>query len=112
MTAPEVNQGEGTPMTAPEIQQEIERTREQLGQTVEELAAKADVTARARDKAAAVKAKVQARTAEASGRAQAKAAELSDRLRQSPVVQRYWPLAVVAGVVAAGSVAVWRWRKT
>jgi predicted transcriptional regulator len=30
-------------MTTPEIQQEIEQTRERLGQTVEELAAKADV---------------------------------------------------------------------
>ena len=39
MTAPET--------TAPEIQQEIERTRERLGETVEELAAKADVKARA-----------------------------------------------------------------
>lgn len=37
-------------MTAPEmeIQQEIERTREHLGDTVEELAARADVRTRAR----------------------------------------------------------------
>ena len=35
-------------MTAPEIQQEIERTRERLGDTVDELAAKADVKARTR----------------------------------------------------------------
>ena len=33
------------PETAPEIQQEIEQTRERLGQTVEALAAKADVKA-------------------------------------------------------------------
>ena len=41
-------------MTAPEmeIQQEIERTREHLGDTVEELAARADVRTRARAKAA------------------------------------------------------------
>jgi Protein of unknown function (DUF3618) len=99
-------------MTAPEIQREIERTREQLGQTVEELAAKAGVTARARDRAVAVKTEVQARTAEASGWAQAKAAELSDQVRRSPVVRRHWPLAVIAGAVAVGSVAVWRWRRT
>ena len=36
------------PDAALEIQQEIEQTRERLGQTVEELAAKADVKARAR----------------------------------------------------------------
>ena len=34
-------------MTAPEIQQEIEQTREHLGETVEELADRADVRARA-----------------------------------------------------------------
>ncbi len=44
-------------MTAPEmeIQQEIERTREHLGDTVEELAARADVRTRARAKAAEMK---------------------------------------------------------
>jgi succinyl-CoA synthetase beta subunit len=88
-------------MRAPEIQQEIERTRERLGETVEELAAKADVKARARDKVAGVKAKTKG-----------KAAELSRRARQSQVVQRRWPLAVAAGVLIAGSVAVWRRRKT
>src|SRR5256886_2471571 len=39
-------------MTAPEIQQEIERTRDHLSETVEELAARADVKARARARAA------------------------------------------------------------
>ena len=42
-------------MTAPEIQQEIERTRDHLGETVEELAARADVKARARARAAGMK---------------------------------------------------------
>ena len=88
-------------MTAPEIQREIEQTREQLGQTVEELAAKADVKARARAKATTAKTKVKA-----------KATEVSRRVRRSQLVQRRWPLAVVAGAVVAGSVAVWRWRKT
>jgi hypothetical protein len=98
-------------MTAPEIQQEIERTREQLGETVEELAAKANVPARARETASDVKAKAQAKAADVSGRAQAKTAELSGRARRSPVVQRRWPLAVAAGVVVAVFVAVGRHRK-
>jgi len=42
-------------MTAPEIQQEIERTRDHLGETVEELASRADVKARARVRAAGMK---------------------------------------------------------
>ena len=85
-------------MTQPEIQQEIEQTRERLGQTVEELAAKADLKARARVKAAEVK---------------ARAAEASGRVRQSQAVRRDWPLAMVAaGVLAIGAALVWRQRTT
>jgi hypothetical protein len=87
-------------MTAPEIQQEIERTRDRLGETVNELAARADVKARALGKASAVRTK-----------AQGKAAELSGRVRDSQVVQRRWPLAVAAGVLVVGTVAVRRWRR-
>ncbi len=87
-------------MTAPEIEQEIERTRERLGETVEELAARADVTGRARDKVAGVRAK-----------AQDKATELSGRVKRSQVVQRRWPLAVAAAVLIAGSAALRRRRK-
>ena len=75
-------------MTAEELQQEIEQTRQQLGQTVDELAAKTDVKARAR----------------------AKATEVSGRVRRSQLVQRRWPVALAAGVLIAGSVAVWRWK--
>ena len=77
-------------MSAEELQQEIEQTRRELGQTVDELAAKTDVKARVR----------------------AKATEVSGRVRRSQLVQRRWPVALAAGVLIAGSVAVWRWRKT
>jgi len=77
-------------VTAEELQQEIEQSRQRLGQTVDELAAKTDVKTRAR----------------------AKATEVSGRVRQSQLVQRRWPLALAAGVLIAGSVAVWRWKKT
>jgi Protein of unknown function (DUF3618) len=87
-------------MTTEDIQQEIERTREHLGETVDELAAKTDVKARARVKAAEVKA-----------RARDRAAEVSGRVQQSQVVQRRWPLAVAAGILLAGSVVIWRWKK-
>ena len=94
-------------MTAPEIQQEIERTQDHLGETVDELAARADVKARARARAAIIK---------------DKAVEMSGKLRQSQLAQgqlaqgdaarRRWPLvAAAAGAVLIGSVLVRRRRK-
>src|SRR5438445_13077590 len=70
-------------MTAPEIQQEIEHTRDHLGKTVEELAARADVKARARARAAGMKDKA----ARMKVRAQGKATEMSGQLRQSRLAQ-------------------------
>ena len=66
-TATPADAGAAVPDDA-QLQQEIERTREQLGETVEQLAAKADVKARARDKAA-----------ELSGRAKSKASQLAGK---------------------------------
>jgi hypothetical protein len=94
-------------MTAPEmeIQQEIERTRERLGDTVEELATRADVRTRARAKAAEMK-----------DRAAGAAARL--RERRLPVgstgrhAQRRWPVAAAAaGALVIGSVLVRRRRR-
>jgi hypothetical protein len=85
-------------MTASDIQQEIERTRDHLGETVDELAAKADIKARARARAAEVR---------------TKATEVSGRVRQSQVVQRRWPLAVAtAAILVAGSAVIWRRRRS
>ena len=107
-------------MTAPEIQQEIDRTRERLGETVDELAAKADVKARTRAKAAEMKAKAQGKATEMKAKAQgkatemkAKATEVSGQVRRSPVVQRRWPVAAAAAsIVLVGSLLAWRRRKT
>lgn len=90
-------------MSTPEIRQEIEQTRERLGATVEELAAKADVKARARGKAAEVKANAQARAAEVK----AELITLPGRARRNP----RWPLAVAVGLVVVGAVVVWRRRQ-
>ena len=87
-------------MTTQELEQEIERTREHLGDTIDELAGKADMKARARARAAEVKA-----------RAQDRAADVSGRVRQSQVLQRRWPVAVAAGVLIAGSVIIRRRRR-
>ena len=72
-------------MTAQELEPGIEWTREHLGETIDELAGRADMKARA--------------------------AELSDRIRQSQALQRRWPLAVAAGVLIAGTVIIRRRRK-
>ena len=88
-----------------DIQAEIEQTRERLGETVEELVAKADVKARAKDKAAELKAKAQVKAADAKTAAREKAAGVS----RNDLVQRRWPVAAVAGaVVIAGLIIVWR----
>jgi hypothetical protein len=87
-------------MTAQELEQEIERTREHLGETIDGLAGKADMKAQARVRAAEVKA-----------RAQERAADVSGRVRQSQVLQRRWPVAVAVGVLIAGSVIIRRRRR-
>ena len=74
-----------------EVEQEIERTREHLGETVDELAGRADMKARA----AVVTARVQDR-----------AAGVSDRVRQSQVLRRRWPVAAAAGVLIAGALII------
>jgi hypothetical protein len=50
----------GTPGTRQELEEEIARTREQLGDTVEQLAAKADVPQRVRTRANEVATRVRA----------------------------------------------------
>lgn len=96
---------------AKQLREEIERTREHLGETVEQLAAKADVKGRAQAKAAELAGQVtrQARTAVAQGREQAAQARKqgADAARKHRV-----PLsAAVAGVLLA-AVAVIIWQRS
>jgi hypothetical protein len=63
-----------------ELKQEIERTREQLGETVEALAAKADVKAQARAKASQVTGRLKSKSAQAKQQAAATAGQLQRRL--------------------------------
>jgi hypothetical protein len=97
-------------MTAPEIeiQQEIERTREHLGDTVEELTARADVRTRARAKAAEMKDRAAEAAAQLRQRRQAEGAPGQGR-HEAP---RRWPFAAAAaGAVVVGSVLVRRRRR-
>ena len=90
---------------------------------MEELAAKADVKARARDKADEVKAKAQGKAIEAKAqgagqghRGQGQGPEHGHRgvgrVKQSEFLQRRWPLAAAAaGVALVSAIVVWRRRK-
>ena len=65
----------GEQRTPEEIERDIERTREELGDTVAALAGKADVKARAHEKVEEVKAKVTAKV----GETKAKVSETADQ---------------------------------
>jgi uncharacterized protein YjbJ (UPF0337 family) len=105
-------------MDAAELQQEIERTREQLGHTVDELAAKADIKARAKEKAAEVLGRAREKALGSRDIARGKAVELYGQVRRQPALgqftQRRWPLAVAAAVAigVVGSVTLRRRRSS
>jgi ElaB/YqjD/DUF883 family membrane-anchored ribosome-binding protein len=102
--------------TPAEIRAEIVATREELGDTVEALAAKTDVKAQARAKVEDLKAQAQAKAEEAK----AKAKELGDKAKEaapeSPqeaqglAKQNPKPLAIAGGVVVL--FLLWRWLRS
>src|SRR5215210_3721979 len=85
-------QGDRTPA---EIQQEIEQTREELGETVAALAEKTDVKARAKDKVQDVKDSVADKKEELASKAQAKKDDFASKAQQST------PSSIDTGQVAA-----------
>jgi hypothetical protein len=124
--------------TAPDdsrqLELEIERTREQLGETVQELFARVDVMARARAKATEVSGKykntmVQARNQAATraGRVRTQIAGNTTALRRKATsankaqvrkavtngasgVQEHWlELAIALGVVSVSCLVAWQW---
>jgi DNA-binding XRE family transcriptional regulator len=70
----------GWPDDVQELREEIELTREQLGETVERLAAKTDVKARAQDKGAELTCRVRGKASQARTQAAASAGKARDRL--------------------------------
>jgi hypothetical protein len=70
----------GPPDDVQELEQEIAQTRQQLGETVEQLIAKADVRARARTKAAELASRVKDKTSQAWAQAAAHAGKARDQL--------------------------------
>jgi len=88
-----------TGRTEGELREDIEQTRQQLGQTAEALAAKADVKARTKQKVSQVKEQAAARATQAREQA-------ADGWLSNPSA-----LAAAAAVVFAGiAIAAWRRR--
>jgi hypothetical protein len=103
-----------SPDDVQELQQKIEQTREQLGETVEQLAAKADVKARARGKAAELTSQVKGKAGQAQAQAAARLGEVRDQLasKTEGTGQKAMSLGAAAkdqlsGRVAAVSTPVW-----
>lgn len=86
------------PVDEAQLRQEIEQTREQLGETVEQLAAKADVKGRARVKTAELAGRMKSQTAQARTQAATRASSVGGQLAGRSAVARQ-------KVVAAGGMA-------
>lgn len=76
----------GKPATKPsidELRADIKQTRAELGETVQALAAKADVKARAKDQVELTKQRVKAQAAEATGKVREAAAAATGKVRSA-----------------------------
>jgi Protein of unknown function (DUF3618) len=97
-----------TPGTG-DLQQDIERTRASLGETVEQLAAKADVKAQAKAKAADLAGRVKTKAAQARQQAASQAGQTATK-----VMAQRQKAAVVGGsavsLTGALWLALWWWR--
>ncbi len=85
--------GDGPPDEIQALTEDIERTREDIGETVAALAAKADIMARARKKAG-----------EVGGRLSATAGKVKEQMAVLP--RRQVALAVAVGVVVIAGVLI------
>ncbi|MFC6065382.1 DUF3618 domain-containing protein [Streptomyces ochraceiscleroticus] len=92
--------------TPEQLRERVEHTREELGRTVEELAAKADVKARAKEKAGDAKAKAQEAAGDAKAKVQDAVGHSRARLQDSTAhAAQRGPVPVL--VVGAAAVLVW-----
>lgn len=98
-----------------DLQADIERTRTQLGQTVEALSGKLDVKAQAKHKAANTRDRVASRTQEAKARAvdtaqalRSKAADMRSKVADAATDDQgsVRPRVPLAGIAVAGAVAI------
>src|SRR4029077_14399764 len=101
-----------------DIQADIEHTRKELGETIEALSAKADVTGRAKQKAADTKDRVTEKASETKDLVVEKAHAAQSAARDAVTddtgsVKPGVPIAalIAAAAIVAISVAVWRRRR-
>jgi hypothetical protein len=80
MTAEEPSGAQSVPDDPDQLRQDIERTREQLGETVEALVAKTDVKAQAKDKVGQLTGRLKGTTAQAKEQATTRVAQARDQL--------------------------------
>jgi hypothetical protein len=95
----------GADATVEDIQRDIEKTRHELGQTVEALAAKADVKGRAKEKAADTKDRL---TEKATAVQSAAREAVTD---DAGSVKTLLPVAAIAAGIAIIGLVVWRRRR-
>ena len=99
--------GAAPPESLEGLTEEIDRTREELGETVEALVAKADVTARAREKATEVAGRVSGRASQLKDTAnqvkEQAAVRMSSAAASSPEPVRRGAKQVAARMSAAGA---------
>jgi len=79
----QVGQGLGGQRGSDQVREEIEETRQDLGDTVASLAERADVKGQAKDKAAQAKSRVQDKVGAARQTASAKGGELTGKAKQA-----------------------------
>jgi hypothetical protein len=100
------------PQSAEALTAEIEKTRQELGQTVEALAAKADVKARARHRATEVAGNLRGKARATVGKARAGARSAKDKVAQhGPATQATKGVRVysVTAVAAAAGALLLAW---
>jgi Flp pilus assembly protein TadD len=100
------------------LRAEIKQTRSELGETVQALAAKADVKARAKEQVEVTKQRVKAQAAEATGKVREAAHQAGERVRNAATLSAHdsdpeaepapglRPNPVAIGAVIAGLAAV------
>ncbi len=90
------------------LRREIERTRSELGETVEALSHKADVKAQARERVDEAKSQARDKVEQAKTQAQAKAHDLQQKM---PEQARERPVVPIAAGIGVALVALWLIRR-